>query len=283
MKLFQTLVLCFTSLQFVLAQNEDHVKTLIDWLLKNGGKISKKVEIRRANPDDPASPFGYFAKETINIRELIVSVPRDLLLTEGDIDEDNLIDSALPCETIFNLIEQMRLGKESKYGPYVEYLKTQSFGQIPSSWSKEGKQLFTRVLGDLPPMDPVSWIDFEWHRECGGNKDPFEEQAAMLVLARGWDYTLIPVFDMMNHRNGKWLNTDSNSVHDNNDNIVVRATKRVKKGEELYTSYNMCRDCGGRTQHYGTPDMFRDYGFVETFPQRWIFDDDFRFDMDKKR
>jgi len=278
-----TKILCLATLKLALAQTDDHVETLISWLQEKGGKVSKKVEIRRADPDDPTSPFGYFAKETINPRELVVSVPRELLISEGDIDEDDLIDSPLPCETIFNLIREMKLGNESKYGPYVEYLKAQSYGQIPSSWSEKGKELFERVLGDLPPMDPISWIDHEWYKECEGEQDPFDEQAAMLVLARGWDYTLIPVFDMMNHRNGKWLNTDSNSVHDDSDNIVVRATKRIKTGDQLYTSYNMCRDCGGRVEHYGTPDMFRDYGFVEKFPQRWIFDENFKFDIDEKQ
>jgi spermidine synthase len=40
---------------------------------------------------------------------------------------------------------------------------------------------------------------------------------------------------------------------------------------QIYTSYNMCADCGARLHNYGTPEILRDYGFVEQYPQRWYF------------
>merc|ERR1712071_683050 len=103
----------------------------------------------------------------------------------------------------------------------------------------------------------------------------------MMVVARGWDYILIPVFDMMNHRNGRHLNSDSNSIYDNDD-IMVRDTQRINPGDEIYTSYNMCRDCGGRREDYGTPELLRDYGFIEDYPQRWILDETMKFDIFRK-
>jgi len=54
--------------------------------------------------------------------------------------------------------------------------------------------------------------------------------------------------------------------------IKVRASRDCDEGEEIYTSYNMCNECGNRYETYGTPQIFSDYGFVEQYPQRWIFD-----------
>ena len=83
---------------------------------------------------------------------------------------------------------------------------------------------------------------------------------------------LIPLFDMMNHRNGHWYNTISNEVH-NGEPVVIKARRDIKAREKIYNSYNMCIDCGGRFTDYGTPEILRDYGFIEEYPQTWIFEE----------
>ena len=79
---------------------------------------------------------------------------------------------------------------------------------------------------------------------------------------------------MMSHRNGHWLNTKSNEggVH-SGEPVRVQASRDIKAGEQIYTTYNMCEDCEARLETYGTSDIFRDYGFIEQFPQSWIYDD----------
>ena len=151
---------------------------------------------------------------------------------------------------------------------------------MPSTWSDEGKELLKTVVGDLRPDDLTTWIDHEWYEECKGEKDVAKENAAMMLISRGWDYLMIPLFDIMNHRNGNYLNTVSDSVMDTNKDVIqVRASRRILPGEQIYTSYNMCLDCDNRKEDYGTPEILRDYGFVESYPQRWIFDDVLRFEI----
>ena len=115
--------------------------------------------------------------------------------------------------------------------------------------------------------------------------DPMHEFAALLVIQRSWDDLLLPVYDMMSHRNGHWLNTKTDedaSVYDGTP-IDVLAKRDIKAGEQIYVSYNMCEDCTSRERTYGTPQIFRDYGFVEDFPQQWIFDDiSVGFRLDKR-
>jgi len=178
---------------------------------------------------------------------------------------------ALPtqCATVRKLVEEMELGDDSEYSAYVNYLKAQPPGQLPSAWSVQGQELLNYVNGDLPPRGGLTgWLERDWIDTCRG--DPKHLQAASLVNQRCWDEVLIPMYDMMSHRNGKWLNTDSDPIREG-EAVVVKASRNIEAGEEIYSTYNRCVDCDNRVETYGTPQLFRDYGFVENFPQRWIF------------
>jgi spermidine synthase/uncharacterized protein YrzB (UPF0473 family) len=286
MKLQHTLLYC---LQLVGAAavltDEQHAESLIAWLEREEGFFSDKLEMRRETPGDSSSRFGMYSKGDFKKGELMIKVPPTMTLKSGEEDEP----AVMGCTTVRFLANEIRLKDESKYAPYINYLlDTQPPGQLPSAWSKPGKELLSRILGDdddtkeqFPPADPVTWIEDEWYGTCDGAKDPIDEYAALIIVQRSWDEILIPVFDMMSHRNGHWLNTDSNEVHGDHP-IEVVALRDIKAGEEIYTSYNMCRDCGNRVTSYGTPEILRDYGFVEQFPQSWIFNDiDISFRLDE--
>lgn len=255
--------------------SDDLITPLFEWFVANGGSMNSKVEMRREFPDNPTSRFGMFAVADMAIDELLIHIPRKVLLDAGDNDNDY---DGLSCATAFNLIAEIKKGNESFFYPYAKYLASQSKGQLPSHWSDAGKALLYKVMAiddddktnDLPPSDVTEWISDEWYNRCKGSKNIDDEHAALLVVQRSWDDLLIPVYDMISHRNGKWLNTKSNSVHKKKD-IVVTASRDIKAGEELYMSYNFCIDCGGRASTYGTAEIFRDYGFVESYPQRWFF------------
>eukprot|EP00957_Ditylum_brightwellii_P062110 4713660-Ditylum_brightwellii.AAC.1 len=93
---------------------------------------------------------------------------------------------------------------------------------------------------------------------------------------------MIPIYDMFNHRNGHWFNSVDTGIHSNNK-IIIFASREIRPGQQIYNSYNQCQDCGGRFTDYGTPEILRDYGFVEMFPQRWIFEHyDVAFEIDEK-
>jgi len=270
----------------------EHSADLISWLHSfPSGYISPKVEFRHLDENDPTSFFGAFATDNMDINELILRVPHKMLI---DSREENPALTPMSCGLVRNLIEQFELGEESKYSTYTRYLEeTQPPGMLPSAWSDEGKNLLLKMLGDhkfefdewieryhnenvvdtdheFPPSFVIDWIVEDWYEDCDGEEGPLSEYAALLIVQRAWDDVLIPIFDMFSHRNGYWLNTKSNSANTGSD-IVVRAKREIKVGEQLYTSYNMCEDCGGRLTSYGTPELFRDYGFVEQFPQSWIF------------
>jgi len=270
----------FCSLFFLIVINADVNREelplkadLIEWLRSKGGSFNSKLEIRRINNKDPSSILGIFAKEKIRPQELLIGIPTNAILSPGKKVEIGV----LVCETVESLIKEMKLGNESFFAPYITQLQNDPSDSLPSAWSSAGKYLLLEVLGVgwegyqiLPPLEPISWIENEWYNDCKGGSHPLDEKSALLVIQRAWDDKMIPVFDIMRHRNGRWFNADSNSVHEGED-IKVRATRMIAAGEELYTSQNICEDCGQRSNNYGTGELLRDYGFVEDYPQRWFF------------
>ena len=212
-----------------------HADRQIEWLREHGGFFSEKIQFQRLNTSNTDSPMGIFAVEDIGEKETIMVIPHECLLTsEGSYDM---------CDTTRNLVKQRKLGNASKFAPYVDYVFDEKHkGHLPSAWSQEGKTFIETILGDHLPPDGIADISFE--ANCGGSGDPLEEEAYLSVLRRGWEDIMVPVYDMINHRNGKWFNTDSTSVHRGND-ITVFTTREVQAGEQLYLSYNECIDCEG--------------------------------------
>lgn len=57
-----------------------------------------------------------------------------------------------------------------------------------------------------------------------------------------------------------------------NGGLVVRASKDVMPGDEIFSSYDSCTDCKDTHHYWGTMEIMRDFGFVESYPHRYVFD-----------
>lgn len=83
---------------------------------------------------------------------------------------------------------------------------------------------------------------------------------------------------MLNHHNGIINSITRPSIYDK-DGFGVYALKDLKDGEELLYSYHNCPDCKACPEcstsidYWGTPEMIRDFGFVEAYPQRFYYND----------
>ena len=222
---------------------------------------------------------------------------------EDDDNENEEEDEGWYCDTVRTLAKEMKLGNESFYAPYVTYLNNEPDNQLPTQYSYHAKKLLDLVVGikstkstnqnnagsikydiqlrsplptwdaykeRLMPTDIHSTIHEMWYGVCGGDKhDIISTKAASFVIQRADDHILIPGYDAYNHRNGpQYLNAQTSTKHGISQ--TVYASRQIKKGEQIFISYNMCNQCGGRAEYgYGTSEMYRDYGFVEWFPQRW--------------
>ena len=266
---------------FAAGNNAGHTESLLSWLRSKGGLFHDNLEIRRAETSDPNSQMGVFATDTIDAKELIIDVPKSALFKPSAAEGSGSGSGKQYCKNVRGLASELRRGVESEYAPYMNYLlETHSPGQLPSAWSEAGKALLLEVLGEvlgenkhghiLPPLNPFDLITEKWYMDCDGSDDDTEKQAALMMVQHEWDGLMIPVFDIMNHRNGRSLNTESSSAK-KGPGLQVRTSRDIKAGEEIYTTYSSCKDCGFRRSMYGTADYLRDYGFVENYPQRWIF------------
>ena len=229
----------------------DESKAIFDWVqASEKGYVTKKQEVRRLVPGDANSPLIVVAKERIEHGEKILRLPWQFII-ESDDPEDG---GQLPCGTVRNLAREMRLGKDSKYAPYINYLNSERGDQIPSGWSRPAKNLLLDVVGRgddrIPPKRPTDWIK-RWIKRCNGDpNDTISIKAALLVIQRSDDQYLLPAYDNYNHRNGNWTNTRTITVDGEYQETV--ATKTIEPGDEIFISYNLCAECGGRKRSYGT-------------------------------
>jgi spermidine synthase len=324
-----------------------HAKSLIQWLREEGGYIHPELELRPTKSTPRHVPdFGMFAKKSIQANDLLLRIPNSMLITPST-DDLNVTTTASAgttastsrtkvlgeeeeesqewCVTVKKLAHEMKLGDESSYAPYINYIldtQAEETKHLPSAWSPKGQEVLQHVLAlnddytplptdegqtststsqnnlnhdhydnqdeddtnqyqddiILPPYDSVDWVDKIWHNDCKtSSDDPIEELAVLVTVKNTWLDTniLVPLYDMINHRNGHWQNADvySDISQGLYSSVEVYAIRDIDAQEQIYTSYNFCLDCKERTQKFGTPEILRDYGFIEEYPQSWIFHD----------
>mmetsp|Transcript_28396 Transcript_28396/g.64957 ORF Transcript_28396/g.64957 Transcript_28396/m.64957 type:complete len:412 (-) Transcript_28396:307-1542(-) len=256
------------------------VEEIIRWVRRSGGAVSEKTEIRL--PDDAAKESklrGVYATEALEEGDIVCKIPWELIVHEPK--------NPAICPTTFRIYDAMRDARN----PYGRFLKTQPERYLPGFWSDEGSILLREMLGgDLPPLQFDDLLNKYWVNGCSRlprGMEIFNEDrtltlhSLMLVLSRGDDDLMVPVYDMFNHRNGKWYNTE-HVIREGKDFSII-TNRKVEAGEQLYASYNQCNACQNRIDNFGTPEMFQNYGFVEPMPQRWFIEKvRVKFDIDEK-
>ncbi|KAL3791598.1 hypothetical protein HJC23_012188 [Cyclotella cryptica] len=256
---------------------EIFIANLIEWLRANGAYINENVAVKRSIEGDLSSPLGLVAIADINAEETICYIPPHLIIQPG---EDSTKDS--DCSTIQETFEMLN-AKEPN--PYAQYLLSQLPRYTPEFWSEAGRSLLKEMLHDfLPPVYIDATLN-ELKSYCNGDIDnPMYLHAAMLVKSRA-DYNyLVPFYDMTNHHNRK-LNMkhvfDPYKEKINETGYAIATARAIKSGEQLYISYNRCNICTDYYDWFGTAEIFLSFGFVEQYPQRWLFDlSRIKFDLD---
>jgi len=281
---------------------------VIEWL------ISKEVGGYFNTDAITVRDGGMYATKDINEGDLVMLIPPKALIQNGEDDDED------ECSTARRLVyEYDILGKEkSFYWPYLQYV-FESFPHrtVPLGWSKEGKKIIRSIVGkNLPPS---GFGKGSYRQACGDYIDDEEEDsttipkfdaspelfeaAFRIVLSRGWHHVMVPVYDMVNHRNNANANTDANNDANTNGKISIGhnidrsaggynnkettqeldldvdgdfhivALRSIPAGHQLHNSYNQCHDatCAEIDMSYVTPQIVLDYGFVESYPRRFAF------------
>jgi len=278
------------------ARQDETVKEMVDWARSKGGFFHPNLEIRRWNHSDPTSYFGVFLNESVPKDQLLMKIPGDIKIQlHPDYFQNSSVVDEVVCELAWQLKNESDAGSNSSYAPYVNYIQAQSKKQIPAMWSGPGKKLLAKVqdemdldLRDLNADEDdgdhfYNWIT-DWYggancTYCNETNQVLDEWYLAISQQRGFDYALIPIYDMINHDPGN-VNTITRPSIYHPDGFGVYALRDMEAGEELLYNYydhpdnKRCPTCGTSLSYWGTPEIIRDFGFVEAYPHTYHFYDD---------
>jgi len=242
---------------------DQEVKALLRWAIESGATFDDRQIVRLANASDPNSLRGVFAKADIEAGALLIEIPWELVVTAS---RDSTGD--VRCSSIAAIDAYLSQASAKPYGR----LLLNSIPDLPFSWPSEAQARLRKLLGeDFPPFD-LDRRDAWWTR-CSSNSKGIAPSNNALRLAiaraaaiRAWPdnsisdnatwLTLLPLYDLYNHRNGVWHNT--RVVGSVGKPLQMFAHRRISAGEQLYLTYGS-----------GSDRLFENYGFVENLPQRW--------------
>lgn len=258
-------------------QPEEWQNELVAWLVsKPGGSFSNKVMWQR---EGSTGPYAMHAIDDIDQGETLMVIPQAAMIVPSV--------RGGGCESVQRMMDEYDKGPKSGFYPYMKYLFDGQEGGtkpglLPTSWSAEAKELLRMVTAGYSGLLPDSFDLESAVEQCnfdgsvdGGDpvREKRREDAYLYMISRSWSGKMVPILDMINHRNGNWFNVESTTAHAGRD-IEVYAVKPIKKGDQLYNSYNECNDldCEDIKYTYVTQHILVDYGFVEDYPRRWMFE-----------
>jgi hypothetical protein len=261
--------------RIIMKHKQEQHRELIEWIRSHPrGFVNDKLEIRQADMNDPSLGSGMFVNGAIQKGQLLYSIPWDLIIKphedeyNGNFSDDEPI---LSCETVTSLIQELNLGNESKFGPYLQYFHDFKSNYLMDHWSESGIDLINYIVG-YDMKEDNSLLNY-WDETCGGSSSFLHEKAALYVMTRAEDYFLIPLFDLANHQNGQM-----NHAHKVNKKIEIFkgisadgiATRDISAGEEIVHPYHVYEK--RKDDFYCTTTLMHHFGFVESMPQRWVFE-----------
>ncbi|XP_049851212.1 actin-histidine N-methyltransferase-like [Schistocerca gregaria] len=269
------------------------LENLVRWLKKNGAKIDDSVAQLSSETDDasrhsthqklsskeslisifPASLIegnGVFVNRPVNAGELLIQVPRSLMMTIEliqkypqlkPITQDGLISQIPSIQLAVLLIYEKYLG-HSFWEPYIASLpkkySTIYYWSLEQIRKTKGSFLFEQAISvfcttvkayyetlmtilthDIMPKNFYTYDTFIWALSAVYSRQTFIAKSSKCSPNPGYDsnerttLALVPGYDMFNHAYGKnTSNYDSEA-----DALQLFAMKNFERGEQAYMYY----------------------------------------------
>jgi len=225
---------------------------------------------------------GMLATERIEPETVLIHIPKYLMLSEAPSSSNDH-----KCALIQTVIDELTLGKESKWHMYFKFDGTNSDNEpsasssndgptrVPTQWVREG-QPGSRAIHELQGLPPFgkTHTHVDWYSQACNDSNELTQtqlQALMMFITRAADRGMVPMYDLMNHHNGL-INT--RLTVDEDGGLSVIATTAIQPNEPIYNTY-------ARGGMQSTVDIFNTYGFVEDYPQLWRWSDDTIQELDE--
>lgn len=230
-------------------QDSDGFSKLVAWMRRHGGRVDDRVVVSVA--DDGMR--GGVAVLDIEQGAELLHCPWELVI--GSTSYEVQLGNDM-CAVVRDLETELRLGESSLWHPYLSLDDSLINSRLPTLWEEE---IVAELQGLPPGQDATRHIRwFSQHCDDGRPFDQVDEitkQALLCFLTRACEVGMLPVYDLFNHHNGL-RNAKAQLAP---EGVQLIATRPIPKGSQIYLSY------GIKT----ASTMFRDYGFVESWPQTW--------------
>jgi SET domain len=238
--------------------------TLAEWIRSHeGGFVDHRLVVRGIFGEDNSTMYrGVFTIQDIHEGDQLCFIPWNTILGPGQIDNHEW-DASID-ETVFHLAHEMEAGQQSFFAPYLNVIRSQQI-TVPSAWSLPGRTLLQQLVGDLLPPHHLERNVEEFVRKHGMHSrlmtSYYWTMTRSIQADTGNQWLLVPLVDQYNHHSDDRI-VNTARFASRGHGFEVRATKFIPAGSELYTQY------WGDYTHY----FFEEFGFVEGYPRRWMFD-----------
>lgn len=228
----------------------------VSWFRSHDGTVDDRVTIGY-EPD--TNIRGMIATAPIPAGTLLMRTPASLILSSPKRDQQ--------CEVVGGIIKEMEAGTQSKWHTYFEFDDSSGQQRIPSQWDRSNGQ--GRAMDELQGLPPAgdTHRHLDWYQSACKNGEEMTDldwKALLSFLTRAADLGLVPMYDLMNHHNGR-INTKLEV--DKEGALSVIALVDIPAEAPIFNTY-------ARSGWESTVDVFNTYGFVEDYPQLWRWNDD---------
>lgn len=237
-----------------------------EWLKANDVQINDKVELHDFSLQGQGR--GVIAKDDIAKGELIFSIPTKFVMAaENDKEFGKLIEKHDNGEWLNLMSFMMVCEQRVHWKPYFDVLPKQF--NTPMFWdpSKAKKLLQGSALVDKIGKEEAEeqWWELkslysdEIFKGCDTSVDNFHRMGS-LIMSYSFDVehneepmkAMCPPADMLNAHT-KLCNAHLHHTDDESDCFEMKATKNIKKGDQVYNTYG----------ELPNSDLLRRYGYVE--------------------
>lgn len=224
---------------------------LVDWMRNNGGRVDERLAVMEVG-----GVRGGVALADIEEGTELLHCPWALVIGSNSF-EDQLGDDM--CAVVRALEVELRLGEASLWHPYLTLDDSIVNSRLPTLWDADTLE---ELQGLAPQQDATRHI--RWFSQfCDGNRpfaevDEITKQALLCFITRASAVGMLPIYDLLNHHNGL-RNAKIRLTAEYG--VQLMAVQRIPKGSQIYLSYGI----------KSASTMYRDYGFVESWPQTWTW------------
>ena len=235
-----------------ISNTNNEFQELSSWIKEHGGRVDERFHITIID-----GVRGGEALDTIKAGTELLFCPWKLVI--GSENLQRTMQGEDHCQVLQTLQAQQDLGKQSLWYPYLKvHQNITTNTRPPAIWDSTAA---LKDLQGLPPTKDVSrsiqWLQKDCGEELGENILP---DALWLFVTRVTAVGMVPLYDSFNHHNG--LRNVQLQIVD--EGVALKVILDIPKGKQIHTSYGI----------QSAFEIFRDYGFVESWPQLWEWRDD---------